>query len=397
MKYNRFQTIALLIGCALPILLLSVLLFRGQTDISDSENRTLARFPSLSAASFASGEFQDGLEKALGDQYPFGDAIKSAVLTAETAVAHAESGVLRAVFPDAAPAYEEITSGYYHYRGDEHRIVERLWTEDAYALRIAERAASFNAVSGVDKYVYFIRNSRALDFAASSKENDAVYDCVRSAYQADGFGCFGAGDYDGFCRQFYQTDHHWNHIGADQGYREIVALLLGAEEKTLAPGKEWTFDAVFNGSYARQTKVLCADETFKAYSYPLPGMKLTLNGKKGQYGHQSLYERGRYPTDEMRNHYAYFYGGDYGEIRIDNGEGHGGNLLIIADSYSNPVNLPLASHFDQTYIIDLRYYEKDIGEPFDLPSYIESRAIDKLLLMGDIAFFTGAEEKEAGD
>ena len=136
-----------------------------------------------------------------------------------------------------------------------------------------------------------------------------------------------------------------------------------------------------------------ADELFRAYSYPLPKMKTVLNGKNGQYGHRSVYEKDRYPTDELRNHYAYYYGGDYGEILIDNGSSRGRNLLLIADSYSNPINLLLASHFDRTCVIDLRYYEKDTGKPFDISGCISENRITDVLLLGDIAFFADAQEE----
>ena len=77
--------------------------------------------------------------------------------------------------------------------------------------------------------------------------------------------------------------------------------------------------------------------------------------------------------------------------------GFGRNLLLIADSYSNPINLLLASHYDQTYIIDLRYYEKDTGIPFDVNRYIADHDVDTMLMLGDIALFADAQEKEADD
>ena len=126
-------------------------------------------------------------------------------------------------------------------------------------------------------------------------------------------------------------------------------------------------------------------------------MKLTLNCKRGQYGHQSLYEKNRYPVDELRNHYAYYYGGDFGEIIIENPKKDAGRLLVLADSYSNPLNLLLASHYSQTFIIDLRYYQRDMGQAFDLDQYIAEHQADTLLMLGDIALFADAQEEEAGN
>ena len=394
MKHRRLGYAALIVGCALPVLLLSVLFFRGQKDVSDRENRSLTHFPAFSLSSFASGTFQSELESALGDQYPGGEEIKDAVLSAQNGISRGEGALLRAMFPQPAASYEEIAPGYYHFAGDQHRIVEKPWAQGEDEAAIARQAEGFNALEGVKKFVYFIRNSRSQDFTKADAENNGVYDRVRAAYRADGYACFSAADYEAFCGLFYQTDHHWNHIGADRGYREIVQLLSIGEEP-LAPDKEWTFDVVFNGSYARQTKALCAEEKFAAYSYPAGKMKVTLSGKKGQYGHAALYEKNKFPTDELRNHYAYYYGGDYGEILIDNGHAKGRNLLLVADSYSNPINLLLASHFDQTCIIDLRYYRQDMGGEFDWASYAAAHEIDTVLMLGDIALYAGAWEEGA--
>ena len=394
MNHRRFAYYLLLIGCALPILLLSVILFTGQREISASENRALAKFPVFSLNSFMDGSYQADLEKALGDQYPGGERIKGFVLDAQNAVTKAETALLSAFAAPDARIYTEIAPGYYHFAGDEHRIVERPWAEGNDMEKLRRAAEPFNRADNVRKYLYFVRNSRSQDFTEPSSGNP-VFDHVCAAYHADGYGCFSAADYQEYCRLFYQTDHHWNAQGADRAYRELVALLGIADEPIQVEG-ELSFDVVFNGSYARQTKDLCADEKFSVLTYSLPPMKLTLNGKRGQYGHQSLYEKNRYPVDELRNHYAYYYGGDFGEIIIENPRKDAGRLLVLADSYSNPLNLLLASHYSQTFIIDLRYYQRDMGQAFDLDQYIAEHQADTLLMLGDIALFADAQEEEAG-
>ena len=67
---------------------------------------------------------------------------------------------------------------------------------------------------------------------------------------------------------------------------------------------------------------------------------------------------------------------------------------MIADSYSNPINLLLAHHYHRTCIIDLRYYEQDLGHPFDVNEYIREHDIDTLLMLGDIVLFGGERTAE---
>lgn len=396
MRKQVILLLVLIVFCALPILSIPIICIRGQQDISVTENRFLKRFPEFSLPSFISGKFQADLEEALGDQFITGERIKRIVLNAQNSIFTSEKKLIETIFPDTVRSYTEISSGFYHYSGDEHRIVEKPWVYAITPENLERAAIGFNSAENVRKYVFFIRNSRAQDFTLPEKDNNLAFNLIRSAYHADDWAQFSAVDYDEFCSLFYQTDHHWNYFGADRGYRQILSMLL-PEESPLSPEEEWDFEVVFNGSYARLTGLLCADESFRAYSYSIPKLKTMLNGKNGQYGHRSVYEKNRVPDDELRNHYAYYYGGDYGEIRIDNGHSRGRNLLVIADSYSNPINLLLASHYDQTYIIDTRYYEKDISIPFEVNQYITDYDVDTMLMLGDIALFADTQEKGADD
>lgn len=390
-KPGRFASILLLAGCALPILLMLIVPFRGQLTVSDAENRSLAQFPALTLEGFVSGDFQQQLEDALGDQYPFGETLKSGLITLQDKVYQAESSALKAIFPSAAMSYTEIANGYYHFGGDEGRIVEKAWPEEKYAPAVQKQSALY-AELDVPVYLYFIRNSRAHDFMQDDAANDAVFQAIVEAYQPAGAACFAAADYDEYAGLFYAADHHWNHRGADKGYRDVIRLLLGNGEETVPVKEEVSFPVPFNGSYARQSGRMVGDSTFTVYTYGLKKTITRLNGKNGTYGHQSLYEKGRYPTDELRNHYAYYYGGDYGEIVLDTRNAQKENLLIVGDSYTNPINGLIASHFGRTHILDLRYYERDMGEPLDLNAYIQQNDISRVLLLGDITFFAGMQD-----
>lgn len=112
-----------------------------------------------------------------------------------------------------------------------------------------------------------------------------------------------------------------------------------------------------------------------------------MNGKRGTYSRVDAYVKGRYTNDPLTNHYSSCYGGEYGEIIYDSGTSENGVLLLIASSYSNPINGLLASHFDRTYVIDLRYFKDWSGEAFDLEAYVSEHGVTDLILLGDIEFF----------
>ena len=46
-------------------------------------------------------------------------------------------------------------------------------------------------------------------------------------------------------------------------------------------------------------------------------------------------------------------------------------------------------------MIDLRYYEQDMGKPFDVNACAAEYQLDTLLMLGDVALFFGAQGEGA--
>lgn len=374
-----------LILFAASVFLLLLPAFTGRREISELENRTLTAFPALKAESFFSGSFQDDLEKALGDHLMGSEDVRRLVKDGQAWVLNQEHNTVYALNPALRSGYTQIADGYYTYGGDTARIVEKPKDRSAQEDSLRAFAEQISMIPDVKIYLYFIQNSRSVDFDRPGDSTE-LYDRICSFFRLDGSAAFSFTDYEDYCRWFYQTDHHWNNRGSYRGYCEIVSLMEKGEP--LTHGDETEFPFAFNGSYARQTRQLCADEPFRVYSFDLPKHTVTLNGKRGKYGRLDAYLKGRYETEALTNHYANCYGGEYGEIVYDFGATGKGSLLVIASSYSNPINALIASHFDRTTVVDPRYWEDWTGEPFD-PAVCTARArADTVLLLGDIQLFT---------
>ena len=376
----------------LLILLFAVSLFLfwlgpilGGKELSETENRALTAFPDLTLQGFTEKTFQDDLENALGDRLLGSEEIRSAVRDGEAAILEWEQALLYRLNPRLKDGYVQIAEGYYAYDGDEHRIVEKPLAYSQPAEELAAFAREINGLPGVRKYLYFIENSRSVNFDRP-EENGKAYEWVCSFFRLDGRAEFAVPDYETYCRYFYQTDHHWNHLGSYRGYTEIVSMLKPGDPP-VAPAGETETTVVFNGSYARQTKSLRATEHFAVYDFALDRHAVTINGKRGTYGRLNAYIKGKYNDADLTNHYANCYGGEYGEIVYDFGDHGRGTLLLISSSYSNPINALIASHFDQTYVIDLRYYEEYAGHPFRPAPYAAEHGVDTVLLLGDIQMF----------
>ena len=366
---------------ALALLLLPVL---GQKDASVKENRALARLPAPSVSSFMDGSFQDALEDALTDQLLGGEQVKGLALDGKNAVLSLQQSLLYAAAPGLKTNYVMIAQGYYHYAGDEHRIVEKPEEQDPE--RLKSFAAAFEGIPREQLSVYFIENSRTVDFDRPEMSGE-VYRQVTAALDPAKADRFTVSDYGDYCENFYQTDHHWNARGASKGYRAVYRLLHGTDEGALSPVDTVSTQAVFQGSYARQTHILCADETFSFQTFELPPYTTYINGRRRAYGNLSAYEKQKYSTEPLANHYANCFGGDFAQIVYDFGTSGKGRLLMVASSYSNPINALIAAGYDQTYVVDLRYYEEWAGAPFDPAAYCRENGIDTVLLLGDVKLF----------
>ena len=85
--------------------------------------------------------------------------------------------------------------------------------------------------------------------------------------------------------------------------------------------------------------------------------------------------------------YGGFYGWDAGEVTFSAGRTDRENILILGESYDNAVIKMLATHFNHTYAVDLRYYEAYMGEKFSFSDYVEERGITQVLLIGNIDYY----------
>ena len=393
MKRGEFLFVSLF---CLSLVIILFCIFTDQNTISQLENRMLTKLPSPSTSGFFSGSFQEQLENALGDHVPFSENIRRTVRSAEAAILSFQQKALRQIFPSQSQNYTQIAEGYYSYAGDMHRIVEKpSLSEKDIPETLYRFATKIESMANVHKVIYWIDNSRSISFDFPREHN--IRDIVLSLFPNALTDVFSFEKYEEYCNLFYQTDHHWNHKGSYKGYTQILKLLR-PDESPFPVSEEITFPLVFNGSYARQTSLLCADEFFSIYRFDLPKMTTTMNGKRGTYGRMDSYIKGRYSDDPLSNHYSNCYGGEYGEIVYSSNNTENGNLLIIASSYSNPINSLLAAHFDKTFVIDPRYYSKWADHSFDPEEYAREHNITDLLLLGDIDFFlkdlTGNTEGE---
>ena len=240
----------------------------------------------------------------------------------------------------------------------------------------------------VRSYVYLVNSSRTVNLKEDVTAVPPVYQAIQKYFTKSTTDYLHLDSLEQYAEYYYTTDHHWNYQGSYAGYCQIIRMLLGEDEPVLEPEETITFPVKFNGSLNNKQGADNSKEQFTAYRFSYPKMKIVINGvRQASYGNQDLYFAGKYTRMEKVNHYAKFYGGDYGMVHIETDQTDSGTLVMFSNSFSNAINLLLASHFHHLWIVDFRYYLAGLDPDFHLKDILAEDNV-QVLVLGDGVFFT---------
>ncbi|MBI3511438.1 MAG: hypothetical protein HY064_12295 [Bacteroidetes bacterium] len=175
---------------------------------------------------------------------------------------------------------------------------------------------------------------------------------------------------------YYKTDHHWTGLGAYYAYvafcntAGITALSLSQMEmksKTNYLGSLYwdTRDSRLkdNADTVFYWKI---PNAFKPYMYTKKNQEKAVGG--------SLYAE----HASGANSYGVFLGGDYPMVRIDSDVKNGRKVVIVKNSYGNPFSTYFPAHFEQTFVVDYRYYN------YNLLDLIEKNGITDVIFINGV-------------
>ena len=283
-------------------------------DINYYENRTAYKMPKVSINKILDKSFQDDVELAFSDQIPLATVMKKGYnfLHNVTTNIVADIGFKN----DCSNRYIQLGESTVSFGCDKNLVYYPgyiSYAKDDFDKRIASINNTL-ANTTVDTYIYYIE----------------------------------------FKDKFYKTDHHWNYKGSYLAYTELVKILTNDEP--LKYKDKVCLNDNFSGSKANFSGAThFYKEKFCAYEFDFPNYDIYINGKKSDYGNQKYHINN--PKEDVS--YGSFYGYDDGEIIFDNHDDSKDNILIVGESYDNALLKLLASHFNKTYSIDLRNYERE--------------------------------------
>lgn len=348
-------------------------------EFSPNENRYLAETPELSWDNILSGKFQDGLEDYLRDQVCFRDGW----ITVKTGIQKAcgDTDIGGAYVGKDGYDFEKITPEDV----DEKQVDRNIKAVEDYFMTASEtidkQKLSFLLVptSGLVMQEKLPKNARLFDQA---KYIDQVQKAMKDYNFVDVRDTLMDHNEEYI---YYKTDHHWTSAGVCLAYDAWSERTGGEIEKEDGLAKNVVSDK-FRGSL--YSKILDADSAYdEIWTYGLQkdeafGSKdctVTIDEKQQL---DSIYDDEKL---QEKDKYAYFLGGNYGQVHIQNqkaaSKAKGKNILIIKDSFANSFVPFVTQDYENIYMVDLRYYNGD------MKAYLQEHEITDVLVLYNVSNF----------
>lgn len=335
-----------------------LLFFGGMTVLkqdrafSENENRILASLPAFHLRDFWTGDYQETLEQAADDQMPGRDHF--------TALA---AGTLRRLgYRDIGGAYLGSGQTYLSKTTEDDikmfRYMENLRYVEYLSQKYPERLSLMLVPSAgtvlqdrLPKYAPFYHAAsmyRAAEVVCETAEVLDLRESLRKQDRALQEGKTGEAVY-------FRTDHHWTLPGAYQGYAAYAAA-KGREPLSYESFQpEIVSDAFYGTLYSKVLDQTVKPDAMYAATKIEKSTSVVCDGKK----RKSVYDQKKLDTKDK---YAYFFGGNYGEVRIRTKAEQGGTLVVFKDSFANSMIPFMLQDYEEIILIDLRYYRQSVDE-----------------------------------
>lgn len=177
---------------------------------------------------------------------------------------------------------------------------------------------------------------------------------------------------------YYRTDHHWTTLGAYYAYMEWKDQAKRPSVVRFDPDEMETVTEEFLGTLHSKINLPWKEDTIQI----LPETKRRVPTLLYNYTDKTFtYYEEEYL--ETKNKYGYFLDDNHPLIEIKTGYTTGRKLVLLKNSYANCMVPMLANHYDEIYMIDLRYYN---GRLADLVKPYMGENTDMLVLYDCIHF-----------
>lgn len=357
--------------------------------ISEDEKRSLAKFPIFQAKHLLSGSYMDSIDLYFSDHYPWRDnfiklsnsfvslrGFSNAEITYYSRNTNSKPLEKTATITDSLSTKNTTAAIISDEKNLDFETIKSVVVYNKRAIQIFSGSAysaknyatlinNFKKTFGSSVNVYCMPIPVGADFYLpekinKQKEKQFIND-VFSQLQQD---VIKVNAYEQLAKHKneyiqFNTDHHWTGRGAYHAYVAfcssggIQPLSLNSFQKRVIPNFLGT---LYYYTLSKQLK----NNTDSVEYFKIPVQTKTYFTKSGAKSEQPCQLYAEYAKGS--NAYGVFLGGDFPVMRVKSDLKNGRKVLILKDSYGNAFSPYLASHFEEVYIIDFRYFNGSIKD-----------------------------------
>ncbi|MCI5448603.1 MAG: DHHW family protein [Coriobacteriaceae bacterium] len=340
--------------------------FQTNVERSYLEGRPYTRLPSPSVDSFLSGDFQDNLESYTADALP----LRETLLLGKASLQRLSISEMAALL--GYDAYHTFFGSGYLHETEGNRLLAAPARQSKKVLNglVASVDSINDFVASNPGYTYYFAMPYRSDVLGIGPLAGLVSEPLDAEFlQSRIFSRLSPditqidlmpSSYEEFKEDYFKTDHHWNIKGAYKAYC-IINEAMGNASSTLPCGELLMFPtAQFYGSEARSgLDTSVGPDMIEDYEFALPHYETWIYGElmpNDFAASTQAYIDGFQPDNPFVNLYADYWHADYGQIVFVNQDNKASkNLLIVADSFSNPMERMFLSSYSRVYVYDPRY------------------------------------------
>lgn len=353
------------------------LLLTPDKEMSENENRVLAKKPSLTLSSLIDGSYMTNFESWLSDQFPLRDKIISTKTAIDRLTGKKEEN---GVYIGQDGFLFEKQSAYQEDKVNDTTKAIASFSSSYKNLKQAfllSPNSTYILSSKLPEYV--TQQSQKAQLAAIkkslSKSNLNWVDCL-SIFEKES----------DKTKLFYRTDHHWTTYAAHLAFLNLMKQWEISTDKT-----QFSFSAVsntFQGTLASSSGVSDIYDSISICTVTKPKNTSVINYESSKTKTATYFDKSKL---ENKNQYEVFLGGNYDKIIISTTAQTNRTLLIFKDSYANCMLAMFEPYFSKIVVIDPRYCNDDISKImkdydfthilflYNLNTFLEDTSIVKML------------------
>lgn len=343
-------------------------------EISETENRTLAGWPTFSWSALESGEYTEDVATYMADQFPGRDFFITLKAGCEALLGKGGNNGVWFGEGETLIARDDLP--------DTENLASNLASMDAFSAWCEEKGiSSLAAITG--------RTADVLDDALpsyyGSYYSDRLWDTLTAQATGRSYDFLDlrtplrtrarAGEY-----VYYRTDHHWTTLGAYYGYCEILSS-LGVEPTALNEyERETVSDAFYGTTWSTAGASWISPDEMEYFRYA-DDEDYTVTIVDDGTTFASFYDESYLAGKDK---YSSFLSGNHALVTVTKNTGEDRPvMLVIKDSFAHAAAPFLARHYDLV-IVDMRYYKQRVTD------LVEEYGVHQVLYLMNVDSLTGS-------